>query len=91
MVDVPVTNAYPTPTASSGAFVSGSASASGSGSGSGTGRFAATGNGSVVSYNGLNGAAGNGSLVMFTGGAAEMKVVGGVIGAAVLGMGMMLL
>ena len=89
MVDVPVTNAYPTPTASSGAFVSGSAS--GSGSGSGTGRFAATGNGSVVSYNGLNGAAGNGSLVMFTGGAAEMKVVGGVIGAAVLGMGLMLL
>lgn len=81
MVDVPVTAPYPTPTASSGTF--------GSGSVSGVGRFAATGNGSVISYNGHNEAGGNGSVVMFTGGAAETKVVCGAVAAAVLGMGMM--
>ena len=85
MVDVPVMTPYPTPTASSGALGSGS----GSGSGSGVGRFAAAGNGSVVFNNVHNGAGGNGSVVMFTGGAAETKVVCGAVAAAVLGMGMM--
>ncbi len=76
-----VTTPYPTPTASSGIF--------GSGSGSGVGRFAAPGNGSVVPYNGYNGAGANGSVVMFTSGAPETKIVCGAVAAAVLGMGMM--
>ena len=74
MGDVPVTNPYPTPTASSG---------------SGVGPFAAAGNGSVGFYSGYSGVGGNGSVLVFTGGAAETKIVCGAIAAAVLGTGLM--